>query len=194
MRKNISPTLAFGSRGGLPIAIHPPTHATAPKLARPCMTRERQRRDIRQPGATPRGNGATYASPGQRPGAPRQGLCLHMKRRAGFPTRRRGLFMPICPVADAHHRPPGVPGMQVLRIPERRALASAEMRSIHTADAPQCRVHFMALARASSACGLAFQLEPLRGAGQDDMPPSGPKPKQASADPWWGCLLSHVWM
>ncbi len=115
------------------------------------MTRERQRRDIRQPGATARhtparGNGATHASPGQRPGAPREGLCLHMKRRAGFPTRRRGLFMPNCPAADAHHCPPGVPGMQIHRIPERRALASAEMRSIHTANAPQCRVLFMALA------------------------------------------------
>ncbi len=61
------------------------------------MPRERQRRDIRQPGATPRGNGATHASPGQRPGALRQDLCLHMKRRAGFPTRRRDLFMPTKP-------------------------------------------------------------------------------------------------
>jgi hypothetical protein len=143
---------------------HPPTDSRdGPKPAMPAMTRERQRRDIRQPGATPRANGATHASPGQRPGAPRQGLCLHMKRRAGFPTRRRGLFMPNCPADDVHARPPSVPGMQVLRIPERRALASAEMRSIHTANAPQCRARFTALGQASSACGLAFQLEPLRG-------------------------------
>ena len=32
MRKNISPTLGFGSRDGVPIEIHQPTHATAPIL------------------------------------------------------------------------------------------------------------------------------------------------------------------
>ena len=55
------------------------------------------------------------------------------------------------------------PGCRIPRVPETRALACAEMRPIHTANAPQCRVRFMSLGQASSACGLAFQLELLGG-------------------------------
>ncbi len=41
-------------------------------------------------------------------------LPFSMKGRAGFPTRRRGLFMPDCLADDVHARPPGVTVIQDL--------------------------------------------------------------------------------
>ena len=64
MRKTFSPTRPLGSRDGVAHRNPPTDPRNGPKPARPAMTRERQRRDTRQPGATPRvGTPTTDPSP-----------------------------------------------------------------------------------------------------------------------------------